>query len=76
MLLSHLNGGKFNLTYFSSSGLNCGSRVLYFAIRLERGSELLVIPDTSVVPSFGPSLQVQGMSVCSSSLTHRILVRL
>lgn len=36
MLLSYLTGGKFNLTYFSSSRLNCSSRVLYFAMRLER----------------------------------------
>lgn len=38
MLLPCLTGGKFNLTYVSSSDLNCGSRILYFAMRLEGAS--------------------------------------
>lgn len=36
MLLSQLTCGKCNLIYFSFSGLSCGSRILYFARRLER----------------------------------------
>ena len=35
MFLPSLTGGKFNLTYVSSSDLNCGSRILYFTMRLE-----------------------------------------
>lgn len=74
MLLPCLIGWKFNLTYVSSSDLNCGSRILYICHEIGRGFKLLVIAETPGVPLFAPTLHVQCLSVWSSSLTYRNLL--